>query len=520
MNTGAAADYGPSWYAATMVAAPERPALSLDLDVDVCVVGAGLAGLTVAREVARRGWSVAVLESKRLAWNASGRNCGFVLPGFAQSIDRVVGRVGLEHAKALWALSEAGVDYVRDVIEATGMPGVNPVDGWLDVSKVDNADALQAQVSLLGQEFGVAVEDWPAERVRAVLKSKSYFHALHFPTAFHIHALNYALGLAAAAEAAGARIFEDTPALAIDPAGVRKRVVTPGARVRAAHIVLAGNVHLGALSARVADTLVPVTTYVGVTAPLGNRLADAIRYQGAVSDTRFADNHYRVVDGDRLMWAGGLSTWPADPKNFSGRFARDIARLYPQLGDIAIEHVWSGVMGHAVHRMPQIGEVSPGLWLASAFGGHGINTTAMAGELIARAVVEGDDRWKLFLPYALVWGGGTLGRAAIQAAYWSRRRGDEWAGKLARRREIKRGVASAMERLGEPQIDVSLADKPPPSAGIEQLNTEKVRNTRRRGKSFGPNGHQIRDAQDARGDGQHLAPQDVGDLPSSTEGAA
>src|ERR1700731_4602734 len=123
--------YGPAWYAATAVAAPERLALTYDLDVDVCVIGAGLAGLTVAREVARRGWSVAVLEAKRLAWNASGRNCGFVLPGFAQGVERVVARVGLDHAKSLWALSEAGVIYVRDIIRETGMPGVNPVNGWL-----------------------------------------------------------------------------------------------------------------------------------------------------------------------------------------------------------------------------------------------------------------------------------------------------------------------------------------------------------------------------------------------------
>ena len=96
-----------------MVAAPERRALNSDLDVDVCVIGAGLAGLTTARELARRGWSVAVLEARQVAWNASGRNTGFVLPGFAESMDVVVRRVGLDHAKALWALSETGLDYVR-----------------------------------------------------------------------------------------------------------------------------------------------------------------------------------------------------------------------------------------------------------------------------------------------------------------------------------------------------------------------------------------------------------------------
>ena len=110
-----------------MVAAPERGALNSDLDVDVCVIGAGLAGLTTARELARRGWSVAVLEARQVAWNASGRNTGFVLPGFAESMDVVVRRVGLDHAKALWALSEAGLDYVRTTIRETAMPGVDPV---------------------------------------------------------------------------------------------------------------------------------------------------------------------------------------------------------------------------------------------------------------------------------------------------------------------------------------------------------------------------------------------------------
>src|SRR5215472_2545834 len=100
--------YGATWYAATMVPAPERDRLTFDLDVDVCVIGAGLAGLTTAREIARRGWSVAVLEAQRIAWSASGRNDGFVLPGFAEDIETIIARVGLDHAKALWNLSVAG----------------------------------------------------------------------------------------------------------------------------------------------------------------------------------------------------------------------------------------------------------------------------------------------------------------------------------------------------------------------------------------------------------------------------
>ena len=125
-----------TWYEATAVARPTRPRLTFDLDVDVCVVGAGLAGLTTAREIAGRGWSVAVIEANRVGWAASGRNTGFVLPGYSEDVDNIVERIGLDHAKQLWALSEVGLLYVREAIRATRMAGIEPVARmqWSNVS--------------------------------------------------------------------------------------------------------------------------------------------------------------------------------------------------------------------------------------------------------------------------------------------------------------------------------------------------------------------------------------------------
>jgi gamma-glutamylputrescine oxidase len=429
-----------TWYTDTIVPAPARGPVTSDIDVDVCVIGAGLAGLTAARELARSGWSVVVIEAREIAWNASGRNTGFVLPGFACGMDAVVKRVGLDDAKVLWSLSEAGVEYVRTTIHETGMPGVDPVeDGWLKVAKSDDADDDLANVRLIGQDLGGQIEGWPVERVRDVLKSNHYFHAVYTPHAFHIHALNYALGLAAAAEAAGARIFEKTPALSIDTAGVRKRVVTPSGRLRADHVVLAGNVHLGNLVPRIAGTLMPVWTYVMTTKPLGGGLEAAVTFRGAVSDTDLADNHYRIVGGDRLMWSGRATTWQHDPKHFARALTADIGEVYPQLGGVEIEHIWSGMLGNSLHRMPQIGELSPRIWLASGFGGHGINTTAMAGGIIARAITEGDDTWRRFVPFELVWSGGAIGRAAAQVHYWWYRHHERSNAKQARRREAEYG---------------------------------------------------------------------------------
>src|SRR5262245_53374225 len=434
-----------------MVPASMRGPLTFDLDVDVCVIGGGLAGLTTAREVARRGWSVVLLEAQRIAANASGRNDGFVLPGFAESMERIVARVGLDHAKALWALSDMGLNYVSTTIAEARIPGVAPMAGWLKVSKVDNGDEVLAQVQLYG-ELGAEIEGWPTERVRDALKTDHYFHGMHLPRAFHIHPLNYALGL----EAAGVRIFEGSPALSIDIEGVRKRIVTPSARVRANHIVLACNLQLGTLVPRIGGTLLPVWSYVAVTQALGPRLAEAISYRGAVTDTELANNHYRVVGGDRLLWSGHSTTWEADPHKVARRLQADIAEVYPQLGEVAIEHVWSGVLGNPLHRMPQIGELSTGLWLASGFGGHGLNTTAMAGVILAQAIVESDDTWRLFAPFELVWAGGRLGRAAMQAYYWWFNARERFEAKQARAREqeYRRAQQLAALRAGEDEARI------------------------------------------------------------------
>ena len=463
--------YGSNWHAATRVESPARGRLTAELDVDVCVIGAGLAGLTAAREVARLGWSVIVLEAQSVAWSASGRNTGVVLPGFTLGADALIERVGLEQAKALWARSEAGAEYVRNA--ARDMPGAAlSENGWLHVSRTDDTRATAHEAALMAGEFGAAVEPWPADRVREALHSPRYFHGLHYPRGFCLHPLNYALGLTAAAEASGARIFEDTPVLEIDPAGVRKRVITQDSRVRAAHVVLAGNVHLTDLFPQFAITLLPIFGTTIITAPLGDALHDAIRYPGAVGDADLAGPHHRVVDGDRLMWAGQSAVRLGKPQRQADALVRQIRRTYPALRNVKAASAWIGVAGHTVHGMPQIGEVMPGLWLLGGFGGHGLNTTAMGGEIVAHAIVEGDRSWQMFSPFALVWAGGAFGRAAQQVSEWSRRSGEMLEGLLARRREAKRRRAAKRRRVQASKVAVAapvVEPEAPPPAPVDPI---------------------------------------------------
>jgi glycine/D-amino acid oxidase-like deaminating enzyme len=425
----------------------ERSRLSFDLDVDIAVVGAGLAGLTVALEAARLGASVAVLEGRHVGWNASGHQLGTVMPGYGLPIGDLIARIGFEDTRELWALSRQGAEYVRANATEELMPGIALSEGALEVSNVDIGDQLIARLQMLGEDFETEVEGWQVDRVRAELRTDRYFHGVYYPKAFQIDGRKYVHGLAALARRAGARIFEDTPVVSIDPSGIRKRIVTPSARLRASHIVLAGNIHLGAPLRRLSETLLPVWRYAALTAPLGDKLAETIAFQGSVTDGDGID-HFRVVEGDRLMWASPETTWAANPTRFAPAIARRIRTIFPQLGRVEIAEVWGGAIGQTVHGMPQIGQLRKGLWVASGFGRQGLNTTAMAGQLIARSILWGDERWRLFSPFELVWAGGATGRVAGYAIGMWERGSSAAAGALARYRERAR----AQERIREARL--------------------------------------------------------------------
>src|SRR5450432_1342417 len=429
----------------------ERMRLSFDLDVDICIVGAGLAGLTVALETARLGASVAVLEGRHVGWNASGHQLGTVMPGFGLPVGELIERVGFEDTRELWSLSREGAEFVRSLAREELIPGIGLSEGALEVSNVDAGDQLISRLQMLSEDFETEVEGWQVDRVRDQLKTDRYFHGVYYPKAFQIDGSKYVHGLAALARRGGARIFEDTPVVSIDSSGIRKRIVTPTARLRASHIVLAGNIHLGAPLRRLSDTLLPVWRYAGVTVPLGGRLAEVIAFRGSVSDTDGID-HFRIVDGDRLMWASPETTWPMRPQHFAGAISRRIRTVFPRLGrglgQIEIAETWGGAIGQTVHGMPQIGQLRKGLWVASGFGRQGLNTSAMAGQLIARSILWGDERWRLFSPFELVWAGGRTGRAAGHMIGMWERGSSAAAGALARYRERAR----VKERIHEARL--------------------------------------------------------------------
>jgi len=414
-----AAGYIDSHYSRSLADDAGWPALEAEIETETCVVGGGLAGLATALGLAERGRKVALLEAHRVGWGASGRNGGFVGHGFSLSPERLVGKVGKARARELWELTRQAHALIRQRIEACGIDCGPLQRGTVAASWFDDETGLRRQIAFMNEVFDAGLDYWPKARLAEHYLSRRYHGGAFNPATLHLHPLNFSRGIARAAAAAGAQIFEATPARRIERKGEAKRVVTARGAVRADHVVVSCSGYIGELYRPLSRATLPVATYVMVTEPLGERLAEAIRAPYGVSDNRIAQDYYRPLADGRLLWGGRVSCFRTPPRRLAEAMRRCMLTVYPQLAGVRVAVAWDGLMGYARHKMPQIGELEPGLWYAMGFGGRGMCATTLGGELIAGAIAEGDERWRLFEPFGLDYAGGPFRPAIAQGAYWS-----------------------------------------------------------------------------------------------------
>lgn len=408
-----------SYYEATATPYPGHAPLQGHADTRVVIVGGGFAGLNTAMSLVEKGvHDVTLLEAEHVGFGASGRNGGFVFAGFSLGEAALVARLGLARARTLFGHTTAAIDTIRQRIRQHRI-ACDPVDrGVVWANWFRDPSVLRARQQLLADAFGVTWQWLSRGEIGALLHTGRYSAGLFEPNAMHIHPLNYARGLAAAAAAGGVRIHEHSRVTALErEAGGGWRVRTPAGSVRAQQVVLACGGYLAGLVRRIDRAVLPIATYVMVTEPLGSRLHDAVATPAAVYDTRFAFDYYRALPGGRLLWGGRISIRDRPPDTVRHLLRRDLARVYPQLADVRIDHAWSGLMSYARHEMPQIGTVGKGLWWAQAFGGHGLAPTTVAGELVAAALAGDDARWRDFARFGLVDSWRPLGYLGAQARY-------------------------------------------------------------------------------------------------------
>ena len=381
------AEHVDSYYAATANSHPHRPRLEGEISADVCVIGAGFTGISAALHLAERGYDVVLLEANRAGWGASGRNGGQAYNGQRRSQADLEHMVGAESARRLWDLGLEAVQLVCDRVARHDIacdlkPGIFQV-----APKQRDVDYLKRRNEKLARDYGYTQSRLvDRDETCHLIGSKRYLGGELDMGCYHLHPLNLALGMAAAAEAAGARIFEQSPVLGFtraEPSLVR----TERGSVMARYVVVACNGYLADLEPRIAGRAMPINNFMLATEPFSDAAARALNPMDvAVSDTKFVVNYWRLSADRRLLFGGGetySSTFPRDIRRFVRRF---LLRVYPQLRGARIDYGWGGTLAITMRRLPDFGRIAPNGFYVQGYSGQGVALGNLAGKLIAEAV--------------------------------------------------------------------------------------------------------------------------------------
>ena len=386
-----------SYYAASANPAPLRDPLRGDVTADVCVIGGGIAGCSTALHLAERGYRVVLIEGRRVAWGASGRSGGQAIFGFAAGQDKLIAQVGKETARRMFDVSVEALDLLKERVAR------HAIDcdlhwGQMHVAiKPRHETELKAWREEITEQYGYTSLRWlERDELRSVLATDRYSGGLLDSRSGHLHPLNYTLGLAAAAEAAGTTIFEGSQVTRLEH-GDTVVVHTAGGRVRAGHVVLCCNAYIDDLSPQLRARIMPVGTYIVATEALGPaRMAAVMPGNFAVTDVNWVLDYFRRSADHRLLFGGRVSYSGLDPVNTARATRARMVKVFPQLADVKIDYSWGGYVDITMSRAPDFGRLAPNVYYLQGFSGHGIALTGMAGRLVAETVAGQSERFDMF----------------------------------------------------------------------------------------------------------------------------
>ncbi|MEW5944083.1 MAG: FAD-binding oxidoreductase [Pseudomonadota bacterium] len=380
-----------SYYEATVTRPAASPSLAGSVAADVCVVGGGYAGLSAALELAQRGYSVALLEARQVGWGASGRNGGQALVGFGfAGQEAIEAQLPAADARRAWDITVEAMRLLHERIARHAID-CDYVSGQLTLAvNARKARVLDAWVNRVAAAYGYPLQAIGAADLGNWIASERFHSGAFDPQSGHLHPLKYCLGLAAAARAAGVRLFENSAAIRIER-GDKPAVRTARGEVACRFAVLAGNVYISGYGKGVAPELapriMPVGTYIVATEPMARERADAlIRQRAAAFDTNLVLDYFRVTADNRMLFGGGESYGTATPVNLAGRMRRRMLAVFPQLADLAVPYVWGGFVDVTMNQAPDFGRLGSNIYYLQGFSGHGLALAGMAGRLAAEAI--------------------------------------------------------------------------------------------------------------------------------------
>ncbi len=412
-----------NYYQATRRVEFSAPVLDADIEADVAIVGGGISGVSAALHLAEQGYNPVLLEAQDIGWGASGRNGGQALAGFSASMHKLTKLVGPVEAKKLWDMSVEAVDLLHARIQRHAIP-CDPHVGYLHAAlkprQVRELKQEQEELARLGAPVGRLLE---GAELRARLASPRYIAALEDKLAGHIHPLNYTLGLAKAAQAAGARIFAQSPVARVEH-GQRVTLHVGRHKIRAKFLIIAGGAYLNGLERQLNGYIMPVGTYIMATEPRGD-VPGLIPGNEAVADMNFVLDYFRRSADDRMLFGGRVSYSKLPPPNLGVAMLKRAVAVFPQLKDAKVAFAWGGFVDITRNRAPHFGKLAENILFLQGFSGHGLALTGLAGKLAAEVVAGQSARFDVFarIPHARFPGGALLRTPALLlATSWFRLR--------------------------------------------------------------------------------------------------
>ena len=408
--------YPPSYYAASANPARPRPPLEGEAVADIGIVGAGYSGLSTALHLAERGYEVAVMEANEVGWGASGRNGGQIVNGLNAGLDKIARNYGEERAAFVGGLVQEGGRIIRRIVKDYGIPcdlkGGNLFTAYT-AKHMAEFEAKQA----LWRSYGMDDHEMlDAEAVKTHVASDVYAGGMFDRTGGHLHPLNLALGEAEAIEDLGGRIYEGS-ALTRQEGTV---LHTATGSLRCKHVVLCGNAYLGDTVPALTNRVMPVSTQMVTTEPLGEQADALLPTDICVEDARYILDYFRLSADKRLIFGGGTVYGGADPADVRAKLLPNLEKVFPQLKGVALDYAWSGNFALSFSRVPQMGRLEDGVYFAHGYSGHGVTGSHLFGRILADAIHGDVSQFDVFagmrwLPFP---GGRTFGAQYSTMGSW------------------------------------------------------------------------------------------------------
>ncbi len=385
-SAGQTAALPDSLWAATTRELSRYPPLSGAVKTDVTVIGAGFMGLAAALKLAENGTNVVVIDAAAIAWGASGRNNGLLAPGLKRDPHEVRKILGAAAAERLLRYAGDAPDVVADLIAEHNIDCDLQRSGWIQAAHSRRAVTLLERRVAEWQELGADMEMIHAKDLRSRLGTDYYFGAAFDPRGGSLNPLAFARGLALAAQQAGVKIFEGTPAIKFLRSNDRWTVKTPAGSLQSEAIICCTNAYNESID-RLRGTVIPLRTAQVASVPLSGEQARGILPGGeAASDTQRLLTSFRLTADNRLIMGGASATAGDEHAGLFSWLHRSAERRFPCLGQIQWEYSWSAYLALTSNHLPKIFKADDNYWAGVGCNGRGIATATAVGQSIAGLV--------------------------------------------------------------------------------------------------------------------------------------